>query len=90
MRSNVEPEEPHGVARQWIFADDDGVPLEESVGLVARQEKLEKQRLKLYCVAFGHLLGVPKSRIVRKGEFPKSHQCKETNAELGAKKKVVV
>ena len=42
---DVEKKEMHWVARQCVFAKDDRVSLEESVGLVARQEKLEKSRL---------------------------------------------
>ena len=38
---DVPLEESHQIAWQWILMDDHGVPLKESVGLVARQEKLE-------------------------------------------------
>ena len=45
VRCGVEKKEIHWIAQQWVFSNDDCVSLEESVSLVARQEKLEKIQL---------------------------------------------
>lgn len=47
--------------------NDYGVSLEKSVGLVARQEKLEKSGMYAHRASFGQFSWVPKSNVVRKG-----------------------
>jgi len=45
MQGNVELKESHGISGKWISANNYCVSLKKSVGLVARQEKLEKGRM---------------------------------------------
>jgi hypothetical protein len=87
---NVQPEELHGVAGQWVLADDHSVPLKKSVGLVARQEELEECGVEMYSVSFGHFARVPKSNVVGKRQFAKSHQREESDAELGAEEEIIM
>jgi hypothetical protein len=84
------PEEFHGVAGKTVLADDDGVPLKKSVGLVARQEELKESGVQTYRVPFSHLPWVSESDVLRECQFAKSHQCEESDAELGVEEEVVM
>jgi len=52
-----------------IFANDDRISFEESVGLMARQKKLKGSVGEVDGCSFGHFAGIMKLRIIWVGHF---------------------
>lgn len=78
------------VAGERVRVENYCISFKKFVGLVARQEKFEGVVVEKNGATRSQFSRISKFCVIWPGEFSQPHQSKESNAKLGAEKKIIM